>query len=99
MDPIALHEKAERYEISRDEVHEAEVPLALPKELPEAGEGPIALSIVIPIYNEEEILREAVDELRAGMGEFGLDYEVLLAENGSNQWLFNVSPSTSLMLF
>ena len=41
------------------------------------------LSIVIPIYNEEEILRDAVAELREGLGEFDLDYEILLAENGS----------------
>jgi glycosyltransferase involved in cell wall biosynthesis len=42
------------------------------------------LSIVIPIYNEEQILPEAVAELREGMREFDLDYEVLLAENGSS---------------
>jgi glycosyltransferase involved in cell wall biosynthesis len=42
-----------------------------------------ALSIVIPIYNEEEILEEALTELREGLAEFGLDYEILLAENGS----------------
>jgi glycosyltransferase involved in cell wall biosynthesis len=41
------------------------------------------LSIVIPIYNEEEILEEAVTELRDGLQEFGLEYEIILAENGS----------------
>lgn len=41
------------------------------------------LSIVIPIYNEEEILPEAVAELVEGLSEFGLTYEIILAENGS----------------
>jgi glycosyltransferase involved in cell wall biosynthesis len=48
------------------------------------------VSIVIPVYNEEGILREAVTELldglssvRAALGEPGLAVEVILAENGS----------------
>ena len=47
------------------------------------------VSIVIPVYNEEGILREAVTELleglhalRAALGE--LAFEVILAENGSS---------------
>lgn len=43
-----------------------------------------ALSIVIPIYNEEEILAEAVGELVDGLSEFELPYEIILAENGSS---------------
>ncbi len=41
------------------------------------------LSIIIPIYNEEEILREAVLELREGLEKLGHSYEIWLAENGS----------------
>ncbi|MCW5805953.1 MAG: glycosyltransferase family 2 protein [Deltaproteobacteria bacterium] len=48
------------------------------------------VSIVIPVYNEEGILREAVTELldglasvRAALGEPGLGFEIVLAENGS----------------
>ncbi len=51
------------------------------------------LSIVIPIYNEEEILREAVSELREGLREFNLDYEVLLAENGSTDTTVSLAAS------
>jgi glycosyltransferase involved in cell wall biosynthesis len=40
------------------------------------------VSIVIPVYNEEGILREAVTELLAGMPP-DLSTEVILAENGS----------------
>jgi len=48
------------------------------------------VSIVIPIYNESGILREAVTELREGLqglpGDLGapdLRFEIILAENGS----------------
>jgi len=48
------------------------------------------VSIVIPVYNEEGILREAVTELRAGLAGLAeklrqpdLTYEIILAENGS----------------
>lgn len=48
------------------------------------------VSIVIPVYNEEGILREAVTELRRGLavvredlGAPDLQFEIILAENGS----------------
>ena len=48
------------------------------------------VSIVIPVYNEEGILREAVTELldgldtvRAALHEPALTFEIILAENGS----------------
>ena len=41
------------------------------------------LSIVIPIHNEESILREAIDQLRAELAEESWSYELILAENGS----------------
>lgn len=48
------------------------------------------VSIVIPIYNEEGILREAVTELRRGLDAVRVDlgapelrFEIILAENGS----------------
>ncbi len=48
------------------------------------------VSIVIPVYNEEGILREAVTELLAGIDQLraelhalDLTFEVILAENGS----------------
>jgi glycosyltransferase involved in cell wall biosynthesis len=41
------------------------------------------ISIVIPVYNEEAILEEAVDELTGALETLGWDYELILAENGS----------------
>ncbi len=41
------------------------------------------LSIVIPVYNEETIVREACLELMARLDERGWDYELVLTENGS----------------
>ncbi len=45
--------------------------------------GPPKLSIVIPVYNEEGIVREACLELMARLDERGWDYELVLTENGS----------------
>src|SRR5678815_1678443 len=41
------------------------------------------LTVVIPVYNEERILPSGLAELTAGLDARQLDYEVLLAENGS----------------
>lgn len=42
-----------------------------------------ALSIVIPVYNEESIVEQAAAELTRGLDERGWDYEIIFAENGS----------------
>ena len=41
------------------------------------------LSVVIPVYNEEGILRGSVLELREKLPRFGSSYEILICENGS----------------
>lgn len=43
----------------------------------------VSISIVIPVFNEEGILREAVSELTAELEKMGWNYELILAENGS----------------
>ncbi|MBT8495187.1 MAG: glycosyltransferase family 2 protein [Deltaproteobacteria bacterium] len=43
----------------------------------------LQLSAVIPVYNEEGILREAVTELHGGLVASGRSFEIILAENGS----------------
>jgi glycosyltransferase involved in cell wall biosynthesis len=50
-----------------------------------AAASPVSprISIVIPIYNEEAILRAAVVNLRDGLSRSGVAFEILLAENGS----------------
>lgn len=52
---------------------------------PAAGAEPAApdVSVVIPIYNEELILEEAVAELRERLAALGWNYELILTENGS----------------
>lgn len=46
------------------------------------GRAPL-LSVVIPVFNEEGILREAVTELCRDLRGSAIEFEVLLAENGS----------------
>jgi glycosyltransferase involved in cell wall biosynthesis len=41
------------------------------------------VSIVIPVYNEEGILRSSVLDLTDRLKAFGISYELVLAENGS----------------
>jgi glycosyltransferase involved in cell wall biosynthesis len=49
---------------------------------PPPGASP-RISVVIPVYDEERIVREACEELMARLDERGHDYEVILSENGS----------------
>ncbi|MER3423987.1 MAG: glycosyl transferase family 2, partial [Nitrospiraceae bacterium] len=42
-----------------------------------------AISIIIPVYNEEQILVPAVGSLVTGLASLPLAYEVILCENGS----------------
>lgn len=46
------------------------------------GEG-LDLSIVIPIYNEEESLPRLIPEIHAGLAEAGLSYEIICVDDGS----------------
>jgi glycosyltransferase involved in cell wall biosynthesis len=41
------------------------------------------ISVVIPVYNEAAIVEGSTRELCAALSERGIDYEVLLSENGS----------------
>ena len=50
--------------------------------MPAAGSAP-HISIVIPVYNEEAILYDAISGLREKFGEKGWSYEIIVAENGS----------------
>lgn len=56
----------------------------------ESGSAP-AVSIVIPIFNEEAILHAAVVDLRERLAPHGLDYEIVLAENGSRDGTVQVA--------
>jgi len=49
---------------------------------PAAGVKP-DVSILIPIYNEEEILEESVRDIIQGADPLGISYELVLCENGS----------------
>jgi glycosyltransferase involved in cell wall biosynthesis len=48
-----------------------------------AASKPPHLTVVIPVYNEEGILRGSVLELQEKLRPFGCSYEILLCENGS----------------
>ena len=51
--------------------------------VPSEGLTEPEISFVIPVYNEESILEEAVLELRTRLEPLGFTYEIVLAENGS----------------
>jgi len=46
-------------------------------------DGSPEVSFVIPVYNEEAILRPSLQQLHAELTASGLDFEIILAENGS----------------
>lgn len=70
-------------------------------EMPDAGEGhhfrePLpAVSIVIPIYNEEGILHSAVVDPVERLGGFPHSYEIVLAENGSRDSTAEIAAALS----
>ena len=41
------------------------------------------LSIVIPLYNEEESLAELVDWIKKSIGDQGWTYEIIMVDDGS----------------
>ncbi len=47
-----------------------------------AGPAP-HISVVIPVYNEQAILHDAISGLRQKFSEKGWSYEIIIAENGS----------------
>ncbi|MCL2822767.1 MAG: glycosyltransferase family 2 protein [Polyangiaceae bacterium] len=51
------------------------------------------VSIVIPVYNEEAILRAAVVDLRERLREVSWSYEILIAENGSTDGTVEIAKS------
>jgi glycosyltransferase involved in cell wall biosynthesis len=55
-----------------------------------AGEAP-EISIVIPVYNEEAILHAAVIDLRERLQPLGWRWEVVLAENGSQDGTLGIA--------
>ena len=55
----------------------------LTPEMPSPPSQQPRLSVVIPVYNEESILREACVELMERLDQRGWDYELVLTENGS----------------
>ena len=42
------------------------------------------LSIIVPLYNEEESIRPLVNEIKRALGNVAIDYEVLFIDDGSN---------------
>ncbi|MDH5506969.1 MAG: glycosyltransferase family 2 protein [Anaerolineae bacterium] len=47
------------------------------------GPGEALLSLVVPVYNEEEGIREAYGVLKQAAEETGYEYEIVLSDNGS----------------
>lgn len=58
------------------------------------GQAP-AVSIIIPIYNEEEILESAVREIIKEADKLQMDYELLLCENGSSDRTVEIAKHVS----
>jgi glycosyltransferase involved in cell wall biosynthesis len=49
------------------------------------------VSIVIPVYNEEGILREAITDLRAELAGSPQTFEIIIAENGSRDRTYELA--------
>src|SRR5664279_5287198 len=60
---------------------------------PSGGSHPvsIALSIVVPIYNEEENVRLLYDELASELHKLGQSYEIIFVDDGSTDRSFAIA--------
>ena len=52
---------------------------------------PIDVSIVIPIFDEEESIHPLCSSIRQEMATAGLDYEVILVDDGSRDQTFEMA--------
>lgn len=52
-------------------------------------------SVVIPVYNEEQILVEAIEDLVTQLEAWGRSYEILIAENGSRDQTIKLAQELS----
>lgn len=50
---------------------------------PESGLEGLALSVVIPAYNEENAVRSTVEDVRTTLDKTGIDYEIIVVDDGS----------------
>ncbi|HTN73114.1 MAG TPA: glycosyltransferase family 2 protein, partial [Methylomirabilota bacterium] len=48
------------------------------------------LSIVIPVYDEEENVEPLVNEIKSAVGPLGKGYEIVIVDDGSNDRTFDV---------
>ncbi len=55
----------------------------MPTQLPVQIDGPIELSLVVPVYNEIEVFERLIDRLRSTMDRAGFACEVILVDDGS----------------
>ena len=54
------------------------------------------LSIIIPVYNEEIILENVIDNLIIDLNEILTQYEIIIVENGSNDSTINITEKLKL---
>lgn len=55
---------------------------------PQQGGGGTEISVVVPLYNEEDSLRELHRQLKAALGRMGVRYEVIFVDDGSTDRSF-----------
>ncbi len=55
-----------------------------PVEPPSApGQPPVGISVVLPAYNEEQNVAQAISQAAAAMAAIGADYEIIVVDDGS----------------
>jgi|Deesub1362A_J573_1020465.scaffolds.fasta_scaffold07685_2 hypothetical protein len=53
------------------------------------------LSIILPAYNEEKNIGKAIEDTKKKLEEFGIDYEIIVAEDGSEDRTYEIAMSYS----
>ena len=52
-----------------------------------------SLSVIVPVYNEEKILNDTIENLYYSLQKFSSDFEILIIENGSIDNTYKIAKS------
>jgi glycosyltransferase involved in cell wall biosynthesis len=57
------------------------------------------VSIILPAYNEEKIIGKLIDDIESNMRDNGLDFEIIVVDDGSTDQTYNIAKSKHVKVY